>query len=256
MQSPGDPEAVSRQLAAGRGFRRREGGPERQGARLCILERLGSDYYPFGPHGQRQDPREVPRHPGSGGNSNPPQGMDTGSYPPAAVPLQGDPGSIGLYVGSFVLVCCCGPIWMCLYPLAAGAAAATFASLLFFLNKIVPSSARPSEFASVLGAILFLGSVLVSIVLLYILSRWEHRLARSPLYRYPRHLLRLLLLGILAVWSITEQPPFLYRNRPEHVKIFLVAVVIWHLLLWKAAPLRRFWHGALRYSGLRPGDLV
>jgi hypothetical protein len=49
--------------------------------------------------------------------------------------------------------------------------------------------------------------------------------------------------------------PFLYRGRPENLKIILGAVVVWHLLLWKAAPLRRFWHGALRYSGLRPGDL-
>jgi hypothetical protein len=39
------------------------------------------------------------------------------------------------------------------------------------------------------------------------------------------------------------------------MKIILGAVVVWHLLLWKAVPLRRFCHGALRYSGLRPGDL-
>jgi hypothetical protein len=94
---------------------------------------------------------------------------------------------------------------------------------------------------------LFLGAVLVSIVLLFILSRWEHRLARSPLLLVYATLVWLLLLGILAVWSITEQDPYRYRGRPENLKIFLGAVVVWHLLLPKAAPLRRFWHGALRY---------
>jgi hypothetical protein len=144
------------------------------------LSKLGSDYFRFGPHKKPQDPREVLQHPGSGGNSDPSQGIGSGSDIPAAVALAGDPGSIGLYVGSFLLVCCCWPIWVCLYPLAAGAGAATFLILLAFIHKITLSLYGPAGPDGILGAAGFLGAVLVTVVMLVIVSRSEHRLARPP----------------------------------------------------------------------------
>lgn len=157
-------------------------------------------------------------------------------------------------------MCCCWPIWVCLYPLAAGAAAATFLVLLAVIHKFTPSAGPTTDVAQMISAILFLASVVAVIVLLYTVSRWEHRLARSPLYRYPRHLVRLPLLGLLAVWSITDRNPLLLTNplsqvRSENAEIFVGAIVIWQLLLWKGTPVRRVWHSVLRYSGFRPKDL-
>jgi hypothetical protein len=186
--------------------------------------------------------------------------MGLGSGSSDFVPLQGDPGSIGLYVGSFILVCCCWPIWVCLYPLPAAAAVATYLISGAFTHKLTLTAGLGTDVAQMVSSLLYLTSVLVTIVVLYTVSRGEHRLARSPLYRYPRHIVRLPLLGLLAVWSITERNPLLLTNAPpqirsESAEIFLVAILMWQLLLWKGAPVRRFWHATLRYSGFRPKNI-
>jgi hypothetical protein len=225
---------------------------------------MGSNYFPSGPHGERQAPWEVPLHPGDKRSNPQPQGFDFPAPAPFPVRTDSTPNAsdfIANKVCSFLLVFFCWPVWACLYPMP------TLAGLLVFLFTLPLFQRVVFAFDRTFGSLAIVLAFIAGMIVLVKLSRVEHWLARWAVYRWPRHLVRTLLLTVLEMRSsiqdanIVPRPgeplinPWLLHNRQNQV-IMLAFIVITQLLLWRPRWLRRFWHGRLEAIGLRPRDLA
>ena len=138
-----------------------------------------------------------------------------------------------------------------LYPMAGLAAGATWVIGIAALLRFSPSAANGS--AGQLALVL-----LVSLIVFWIASRADHRLATSLRYRRARHVVRLLIVGTAVhvnlgalngrglSWS--ELAAF----RPGEIAVVLASIAAAHLTLTRATSLRNRWHGFLKAVGLRP----
>ncbi|MGH9747456.1 MAG: hypothetical protein ACRD59_15275 [Candidatus Acidiferrales bacterium] len=237
---------------------------------------MGSNYYPWGPHGERVSPFEVKPNP----TPSTPQPFGPPDFaPPAANPYRA--ASTGEYTGNYVgtytpygiarlgnfvvSVVVVGFLWqffVCLYPLPALAAGVTAIYSAGFLVKHFPPDPvfLTSTFLCVLAA------YAAGIAVLYFATRIEERLARHAWYRIPRHLVRLALFALMAIFAIERASgiPMLgavelsvissniarILRTPDYLIAVFVFVAIMHVMLWKAERLRAFWHRRLAGAGL------
>jgi len=138
-------------------------------------------------------------------------------------------------VFAFPIWCAMLPVWGALYPLAGvtGLAAGTAAVLL--LRKFYPATDL-----SLLISVAWMAMLIPA----WPVSRFEHRLAaRSKLYRYLRHILRLAAAGSLVYYASLTAPDNL-------IPIVAIVVVGMHFLL-QASGARAIWHGFLELLCLR-----
>jgi hypothetical protein len=152
--------------------------------------------------------------------------------------------SVGLY------------FWAALYPFSALASVAAGVSAYLLLHDRLPNAHSPGI---PLNANAVLAAFGVALVALWIASRLDHRLARRPVYRATRHVVRL---GIIAVWVsvklqgigfLTPGFPRAWRPFQDPVEIgaALMAVVGMHFLMWTDNRVRDTWHGMLEAIRLR-----
>jgi hypothetical protein len=266
---------------------------------------MGSNYYPWGPHGERVSPFEVKPNPTP---SAPPPHFEEPNHAPAAAqpsspyrassnaayanlnpgenasvsPGTYAPGGIARAGNFLVSLAVVGFLWqffVCLYPLASLAAGATVvytAGLLVRYFTPDPVLATNTFLAALIACV-------AGVVVLAVASRIEQRLARHAAYRIPRHIVRLALFALLAIFAIESAsgiPVFLassesfYRmmfsapeltgftanltrilRTPDYLIAVFVFVVIMDIALRRAERLRGFWHRRLEGIGLRkPGD--
>jgi hypothetical protein len=235
---------------------------------------LGSNLYPWGPHGPRMDyPGSVPPHPGS--SPTPPPSYDTPFVsslpPPTSYPSSGGTdyypsggtntgrvaGGGGHFVGSLVLVWFLWPFWVCLYPLAAAAGLGAAVAGATAGARFLP----PMDRATFTALAALIGYV-SGIVVLVMASRWDHGLSQYAAYRIPRHVLRMALLGGLAFVALADPSriPFYGSHIPPELTLLTTPAKIgvaaafaagMHFLLWNWHGARQFWHRRLQAVGLR-----
>ncbi|HUB94687.1 MAG TPA: hypothetical protein VL993_02150 [Stellaceae bacterium] len=143
-------------------------------------------------------------------------------------------------------------VWVCLYPVAALAGFLTFAVVWPLLGAAL----------SELGAAII--AVAAAAVVLWTMSRREHVWARSRLYRIPRHIIRLPLLGLATVALIELWLGLPYRMTPAAIRAILsvpanlalvaAIMVASHFILWNWTWGREFWHRRLVTTRLRKRD--
>ncbi|MGA8143307.1 MAG: hypothetical protein WB987_05400 [Candidatus Acidiferrales bacterium] len=246
---------------------------------------MGSNYYPWGPHGERVSPFEVTPNPTP---STPAPQFDSLSFPQPAAPASnayggaysggyagsrgysgGHTGSgaaagverVGGFLVSLVVVGFLWQFFVCLYPLPALAAGFT---TLFGTGLL----ARFFTADPVLRTITFLAALIGcggGVVVLVVASRVEQRLARHAWYRIPRHLVRLALFALMAIFAIERAdgiPLFAAEfsisganlgrilRTPDYLIAVFVFVVVMHFVLWKAETIRAFWHRRMEALGL------
>jgi hypothetical protein len=127
-----------------------------------------------------------------------------GGEPPAPMnrgPLSAAEAGCAITLGCFLAMVLLWPVWVCLYPLAAGAGTAVgFAVASIFKKIILPLDPTAGDVANVIG-------LAAAIAVGYKLGRMEHRLARNAAYAVTRHLVRLVLLAILIMRAIHDPFP-------------------------------------------------
>jgi hypothetical protein len=106
-------------------------------------------------------------------------------------------------------------------------------------------------------------AVVVGLILLFPLSRLDHRLARSWLWRGPRHLVRLALFTGVVHLAVTARfapaeldvwrpvPGGSLLGRPLYLFVLAVVAVLVHVVLTRPG-FRAWWHRGLEAIGLRP----
>jgi len=156
---------------------------------------------------------------------------------------------------SFLAMLLLWPVWVCLYPFAAGIATAVgFAIAAIFGQLILPLDPTAGDVAYALG-------VAAAIVVGYKLGRMEHRLASYAAYTRMRHLVRLVLLAILVVRTLNDQNPLprpgeplinlAALSNPTYLAIWIGVIAGVHFTLTKGERLRRWWHRYLEMIWLR-----
>lgn len=147
------------------------------------------------------------------------------------------------------------PIFLCLYPLAAGTALAVSLTSNKFLRGagFAPDNALPV-------------SILVFLVVFWPMSRLDHRLAENvPPYRLVRHVARVVLTGffltlytaggvggeLIMPRSIAQVQLMLASS--THLITMAIAMVFAHLLLTRAKGLQAYWDNGLEIFKLRQG---
>jgi hypothetical protein len=236
---------------------------------------MGSNYYPWGPHGERVSPLEVKPNPTPSTPSANFQAPNFAQPMPAPYALAyrlgpvtaadaADISRLGNFIFSAVVL---GILWqflVCLYPLPALAAAITAIYSAGFLVKTFPP--EPALLAGTFFCVLVAYSA--GIAVLYIAMRIEQRLARNAGYRIVRHVVRLALFALMAVFAIerasgipllTGPDPSAWSanvacilRTPDYLIAVFVFVVAMHFILWRADKLRAFWHRRLTATGLIP----
>lgn len=218
----------------------------------------------WGPHGPESSPNEVKPNPTPADPVLPLGEAD--SY--AAQPAAGNAGTSTNPFLSFTMSLLMAPLvwmfWICLYPMTA---AAVFTGLL--TGSLLSRVLTASDAASVAQ----LGGVVAGFAAAVIVSRLEYKLAQNSPLRTARHIVRLLLLGALAVpflqafvgntniagsptrhvFAVLTHPQFLAQQltNPQNLAIAVAVMVAAHFLLWKAERLRSFWHRRLFWIGLK-----
>jgi len=184
---------------------------------------------------------------GGGGWATPGQGAQI-----AARSVGGD------FVLNLVFVGVLWEVWILLYPLSA--AIASF-SLLYgagLARRFVPndSAINPDLLASSIA-------VAAALIVLWNVSRLEHVLARFMVYRIARHLVRVVLAGVIAIAAIQSLQgiPLWYRlptrdvsqvlASPKNMGIVLGVMLAAHFVLWNWRWGRQFWHRRLMGAQLR-----
>jgi hypothetical protein len=256
-------------------------------ARACAPakteDRVGSNYYPWGPHGERVSPFEVKPNPtpstpqqfGSSDFAQPAANPYAAGNPYAANPYAGGYAApsmtasdaagiarLGNFIVSAVVLGFFWQFFVCLYPLPALLGGITAIYSAGFLVKMFPRDPvfLSSTFFCVLAA------YAAGIAVVYVAMRIEQRLARYTAYRIARHIVRLPLLGLMAIFAIERASgiPMLSSvdlsvfganiarilRTPDYLIAVFVFVVIMHVILWKADFLRAFWHRRLAAVGL------
>ncbi|MGH9523700.1 MAG: hypothetical protein ACRD3E_14320 [Terriglobales bacterium] len=236
--------------------------------------------FPWGPHGPESSPYDVRPNPtapstfpniGGGGDYAAPSyggGAPYGgsSYGGGGVSMTGGGSNpllsilLSLFMLPFVWM-----FWICLYPVtaAAGGVAVVFTGAM----AIRYLSLQGGEASAVALLIGFAAGYAV----IAVMSRIEYRLARNTGYRIGRHVVRLLLMSVLAfpwieamsfdagnsatryVSAVFSHPDYLLgqMSRPQSMAIIAAVMVFTHFLLWKTERLRAFWHRRLMWIGLK-----
>jgi hypothetical protein len=147
-------------------------------------------------------------------------------------------------------------VWICLYPLSAIAGLLTLLYGMPFLRGVVPASSiiAPGLYAVGLAFI-------AAAVVLWNVSRLEHVLARTGLYRVLRHLVRLPLVGLATVVALESAQGLPYDptmqgvrrvlNTPANLVIVVGVMIASHFILWNWKWARGFWHHRLVAAQLR-----
>jgi len=237
---------------------------------------MGSDYFPWGPHGPRGSPFEpkpattpaMPVQevhlPSNTPAAGPP--LHFGSYAPTAdgCGYAVGPGTISRgtkFVVSAIIVGVFWQFFICLYPmpaLAAGFAAVFCAG--FLVRTVLPLVSRLNvQLVQIIG-------YAVAIAAWYVAMRLEQKLARYIWYRIPRNIVRLIMFAILAINGVennTGIPLFSWTNpalipknianiltTPDYLIFVFAFVLMMQLILWKADQFRVFWHSCLAGLGL------
>ena len=238
---------------------------------------MGSNYYPWGPHGERVSPLEVkpnptpsspPAHYEAPNFAQPMPNRYAAAYParPAAGTITtADMGEVSRFINFLVSVVVLAIFWqflVCLYPLPALAAGATAIYAAGILLKLIP----PDPVLLVNSFLSILAAYGAAIVVFYFAMRVEERLARNIAYRMVRHVVRLVCLALMAVFAIERASgiPLLagpdlsvssaniarILRTPDYLIAVFVFVVMMHFVLWKADKIRAFWHRRLAGAGL------
>ena len=226
--------------------------------------------YPWGPHGPQSSPQQTTPNPtatssfpplGGGGAFPAPMG---GGYPAGGtvggVAPTGSGGPFLSLTLSIIMLPFVWMFWVCLYPLTAVAGTVVGVMVAAFsARRLLPDE---GNIAAGFG---FISAYIACIIV----SRVEYKLAEHAAFRWTRHVVRLILLGILALpWiagMMADAPAFPVMLRslsqprvlvaslltPVGVGTVAVAVVGGHFLLLKAERLRAFWHRRLRWIGLK-----
>lgn len=229
--------------------------------------------YPWGPHGPETSPFEVKPNP-TAQSTFPNIGGGDGTFAPSyggayggggGVAVTGSGGPFLSFTLSLIMLPFVWMFWICLYPLtaAAGLAAGVFTAPVAF--RLMSLHSDETSVAAGVG-------ILMGFVVIAVMSRIEYRFAQNIGYRVVRHVVRLMLFGILALpWiqamvfdvaggsemryilGVLSHPSYLLAQmaRPQNLAIVLAVMVGMHFLLWKAERLRDFWHRRLRWIGLK-----
>lgn len=233
--------------------------------------------FPWGPHGPETSPYDVRPNPtpqtvfpniGGGGDYAAPSGGGampyggTASYGGGVAYTGGGGNPLLSIVLSLVMLPFVWMFWICLYPLTAAAGMiAGFAT--------VPLAFRMMSLQGDVADVAALAGVIVGFAVFAVMSRLEYRLAKNTGYRVTRHVVRLLLFGVLAlpwiqstmvagsatryVLAVLSHPAYLAAQlaQPRNLAIVAGVMVGMHFLLWKAERLRAFWHRRLMWIGLK-----
>jgi hypothetical protein len=216
--------------------------------------------FPFGPHGP--ETRAYDPTPNPTAASAPVPQFGDGAAAGETSTRTGSGGPFLSLAMSLLMAPLVWMFWVCLYPLTAavgivgGWIAATLSAPWF-----------PGDANGGLGI-----GVIAGYALIIVMSRVEYKLAQNSVYRDARHVLRLVLFGVLAIpWiqamvfsaggpaetryilAMVTSPGLLLPQltNPTSLAIILTVVVGLHFLLRKAQPVRDFWHSRLRWLGLK-----
>jgi hypothetical protein len=217
--------------------------------------------FPWGPHGPETSPNQVKPNPTPSdpvlpfGRGDSDAAQPTPRYAGAAAnPFL----SITL---SILMVPLVWTFWICLYPVTAAASVFTGFVTASLLSRVLTA---PDEVSVAL-----LGGVIAGFVAAAIASRVEYKLTQNFALRWTRHVVRLILFGVLAVpliqatnaegsytrylLTVLSQPRMILSQlaNPQNLGIALAVMVAMHFILWKADWLRAFWHRRLFWLGLK-----
>jgi hypothetical protein len=221
--------------------------------------------FPWGPHGPETSPNQVKPNPTAAQPVGPFGQAGDGNAFPTAGPGGGGANPFLSFTVSILMVPLVWMFWICLYPLTATAAVFTGMLTGTLLSRVLTAADEVS--------VAQLGGVAAGFVVAIIVSRVEYKLAQVKVFRWTRHVLRLILFGLLAlpwiqaiifdakvggsttryIYSVLTHPQFLVSQLANPVNLATVAAVMigMHLLLWKAERLRAFWHRRLSWLGLK-----
>jgi hypothetical protein len=151
----------------------------------------------------------------------------------------------------------------CLYPLTAGSGITAAVVTMQILARVLPADA--GDVPLVIGVLV--GAIVVGIVI-----RIEDRLSRSGRYRWARHGLRMVLLGMWAIpviqlamgatapststryiLEVVSSPRAMatFLTSPVNLGVWLACLLGLHFLIWKGERARRLWHRRLAWIGLK-----
>jgi hypothetical protein len=144
--------------------------------------------------------------------------------------------------------------WPALYPFSALASLAGAAGTYLLLRNVLPATPEIP-----LNGNAAIAASVVALVVLWMTSRLDHRLARRPAYRIVRHMVRLGILAIavsiklqgVAVLSTSFPRGWRPFADPVEGAIVLVVLVASHFLMWTNNAVRETWHGMLEAIRLR-----
>ena len=152
---------------------------------------------------------------------------------------------------------------VCLYPLTSVAGIATSLILMSILSRVLPPDG---------GDVVSLLSIIGGAIVIFKVFRIEMRLAESATFRMIRHAIRMVLLAIVAIpfvqltmgatapstttryiLAVILRPDVMWEFllSPTNLGAWLAAVVALHVVIWHSARARRFWHGRLKWVGLK-----
>jgi hypothetical protein len=144
------------------------------------------------------------------------------------------------------------PLWVGLYPINGLATAGMY----LWLSQAVPQQQATVNVPAAAAAL----------VVFVVTQRLEHQLARRPVYRIPRHVVRIGVIGLAAYAQLLRNQGHLLvdplhlhvwrflRNPVPVAIVVLGAVAVAHYLLWTDNGTRRAWHDLLAALRLRdPG---
>ena len=219
--------------------------------------------YPWGPHGPQVPANTVPPNPTA---ASPAPAFEQPDY---SAPMTGGGGGGGLgailanIIFSLVMFFCLWEAIACLYPLTALAAIATG-----LVTRPILLRALPADGADVASVV----AIAAGIVVAFILSRIEYRLAQNTGFRIGRHIVRLVLLSIWAIpiimlstgvtapstttrfiLAVVSSPATMVRflSNPMTLGIWAAVMVGLHFVIWNWKSARQFWHNRLKWIGLK-----
>ena len=165
----------------------------------------------------------------------------------------GGGGGIGLLLAPFLLAL----LSILLYPLAAAATLGTWWAMERVADVRVGRANHWPYVATIAAP---------TLVVLWLSMRIDQRLGTFRLYRWTRHVARLLFLGALCNLamrhemhlsenaSVEQAVRDTFANGPIALYTF-GAMAVLHLFLWRATGMRRTWHGWLRALRMRSATL-
>jgi hypothetical protein len=221
--------------------------------------------FPWGPHGPETSPHEG--KPNATAPEPVPQFGQADSYtaPPIAGSASGGPHPILSITVSLLMIPLVWMFWICLYPLTAAAALFTGLITTAMLSRVLTAADEAS--------VAQLGGVIAGFAAAVIVSRLEYKLTQNPPLRLARHVVRLILFGLLVIpwfqgvvrnaniagsstryiFVVLSNPKILAAQlaNPQNLVTIFVVIIVMHFLLWKAEKLRAFWHRRLFWLGLK-----